>query len=136
MKLLDPDIQVYINSNIGIDTAKMALSSNPFQGNDFKEILNQIAAKTKAEKKLPLWFSTKNIIYPSKISVEQTSSESTAIYKASLVSGESLIDLSGGFGVDDYYFSKNFAEVVHCEMQEDLSEIVAHNFKVLGADNI
>ncbi len=136
MKLLDPDIQDYINAHIGADIAKMALSKNPFEGIDFKEILNQIAAKTRSENKLPLWFATSNIIFPSKISVEQTSSEITAKYKASLVSGETIIDLSGGFGVDDYYFSKHFKEVVHCEMQEDLSLIVAHNFKALNANNI
>jgi hypothetical protein len=45
--------------------------------------------------KLPNWFATKNIIYPSKISIEQTSSQKTAEYMASLVSGESLIDLTG-----------------------------------------
>ena len=136
MKLLDPEIQSFINSNIGADTAVMALSNNPFEGIDFKEILQQIAAKTKAEKKLPLWFATKNILYPSKVSVEQTSSEITAAYKASLVFGDSLIDLSGGFGVDDYYFSKSFLRVVHCELQENLSEIVAHNFEALNATNI
>lgn len=136
MKLLDSDIQKYINTNLGTDVSKMALSKNPFVGIDFKEILNQIAAKTKAESKLPTWFKTPNILYPSKVSVEQTSSEITAKYKASLVSGESLIDLSGGFGVDDFYFSKKFKEVVHCEMQQELSEIVAHNFKALNAKNI
>lgn len=136
MKILDPEIQAYINLHIGVDTSKMALSKNPFEGIDFKEILNQVAAKTKAEKKLPLWFTTPNIIYPSKVSVEQTSSEITAKYKATLVVGETLIDLSGGFGVDDYYFSRNFKELVHCEMQEDLSDIVAHNFKALKANNI
>ena len=136
MKLLDPQIQAYISSHLRTDVAKMAFSKNPFEGIDFKEILNQIAAKSKAENKLPLWFNTDNIIYPSKISVEQTSSEITAKYKSSLVSGESLIDLSGGFGVDDYYFSKKFKNVVHCEMQQDLSSIVAHNFEALKATNI
>lgn len=136
MKLLEPEIQAYIKNHIGVDTTKMALGKNPFEGVDFIEILNQVAAKTKAESKLPTWFKTSNIIYPSKVSVEQTSSEITANYKASLVSGDSLIDLSGGFGVDDFYFSKNFRKVVHCEMQQELSSIVAHNFEALNAKNI
>ena len=136
MKLLEPEIQAYINNHIGVDTTKMALGKNPFEDIDFIEILNQVAAKTKAESKLPTWFKTSDIIYPSKVSVEQTSSEITAKYKASLVSGDSLIDLSGGFGVDDFYFSQNFKKVVHCEMQQELSEIVAHNFKALDAKNI
>ena len=81
---------------------------NPFPEVDFAVILNQIAAKSKSEHKLPSWFSTKNIVYPSKISVEQTSSENTALYKSEIISGESLIDLTGGFGVDDFYFSNKF----------------------------
>jgi hypothetical protein len=68
-------------------------------------ILNQIEAKTKAKESCLLGFA-QNIIYPNKISIEQTSSEKTACYKAYLISGESIIDLTGGFGVDDYYFAK------------------------------
>ena len=82
------------------------------------------------------WFSSTKIIYPSKISVEQTSSEKTASYKSKLISGRKIIDLTGGFGVDAYYFSKQFAKVVHCEHNSELSEIVKHNFSQLNAENI
>jgi len=85
---------------------------------------------------LPSWYNTENIIYPSKISLEQTSSEKTALYKSELVSGETLIDLTGGFGVDDFYFSKKVHQVTHCEVNEVLSEIVNHNFKQLKIENI
>jgi hypothetical protein len=47
--------------------------------------------KLKAKHKLPIWFNTENIIYPGKISIEQTSSEKTANHKTTIVSGESLI---------------------------------------------
>lgn len=134
--ILHPDIQEYIQANIGKNISELALQKNPFPETDWKEILSQIAAKSKAKVKLPTWFATNNIIYPSKISVEQTSSERTASYKSSLIFGESLIDLTGGFGVDDFYFSKRFKEVVHCEMDTDLSEIVKHNFKQLEVSNI
>ncbi len=80
------------------------------------EILNQIEAKAKAKPKLPTWFAANNIVFPSKISVEQTSSEKTAAHKASLISGGSLIDLTGGFGVDDFYFAQKIKKVVHCEI--------------------
>ena len=103
---------------------------------DYIQIINQIIAKQKAKEKLPTWFAAQNIIYPSKISVEQTSSEKTAAYKASLVSGDSLIDLTGGFGVDDYYFSMTVKTITHCEINTELSNIVAHNFKELGRNNI
>src|SRR5690606_10312917 len=116
--------------------AKLALQKNPFPTMEWISILNQIEAKTKAKLKLPTWFTTENIIYPSKISVEQTSSEKTADYKSSLILAESLIDLTGGFGVDDFYFSKKIKTVAHCEINPELSEIVQHNFEQLNAKNI
>lgn len=127
---------MFINENIGKSISKLALQKNPFQDVDWISILNQIEAKTKAKDKLPNWFSTENIIYPSKISIEQTSSEKTAAYKASIVSGESLIDLTGGFGVDDYYFAKKIKIVAHCEINPALSNLVKHNFEQLNVSNI
>ena len=132
---MHPEIQEFIKENTGADITKLALQKNPFPEMDWILILNQIEARSKAKEKLPTWFTTENIIYPSKISVEQTSSEKTAAYKASLISGESLIDLTGGFGVDDYYFSKKFKSITHCEINEQLSETVAHNFKQLQVEN-
>ncbi|GEP51789.1 hypothetical protein FNO01nite_24610 [Flavobacterium noncentrifugens] len=134
--ILKPEIQAFINANIGTDLTKLALQKNPFPDVDWREILNQIAAKSKAKDKLPTWFSTDGIIYPSKISVEQTSSEKTALYKSNLVSGEKLIDLTGGFGIDDYYFSKKIDQVFHCEIKAELSKIVKHNFEKLQVSNV
>lgn len=133
--ILDPNIQEFITQNSGVPITKLALQKNPFPEIEWIVILNQIEAKSKAKDKLPTWFAAENIIYPSKISVEQTSSERTAAYKASLISGESLIDLTGGFGVDDYYFSQKFKNVAHCEINNDLSAIVKHNFKQLKVEN-
>ena len=134
--MLNPEIQQFINANIGKDISKLALQKNPFPNSSWIEIINQIAAKSKAKDKLPTWFATAGIIYPAKISIEQTSSEKTALYKAGLVSGKSLIDLTGGFGVDDYYFSKQIAKVIHCEISAELSGIVTHNFEMMNAFNI
>lgn len=134
--LLDNEIQQFIEKNIAADVTKLALQKNPFPETDWTLILQQLAAKQKAKTKLPTWFETPTILYPSKISVEQTSSEKTAQYKASLVTGEKLIDLTGGFGVDDFYFSKNVKNVVHCEINTELSEIVNHNFEQLNVKNI
>jgi hypothetical protein len=136
LRILNAEIQAFINANIGKSISKLALQKNPFQEVDWITILNQIEAKTKSKDKLPNWFSTKNIIYPSKISIEQTSSEKTAAYKASIISGESLIDLTGGFGVDDYYFAKKIKTVAHCEINPELSNLVQHNFKQLNVSNI
>lgn len=134
--ILNPEIQKFIDANIGAPVSNLALQKNPFPDTNWIEILNQIAAKTKAKDKLPTFFKTENIIYPSKISVEQTSSEKTAQYKASIVNGENLIDLTGGFGVDDLYFSKVMKNVIHCEINEELSAIVKHNFETLQINTI
>ena len=134
--LLHPEIQKFITANIGADSSKLALQKNPFPEVNWIAILNQIAAKTKAKYKLPTFFKTENIIYPSKISVEQTSSEKTALYKSSIVSGATLIDLTGGFGVDDLYFSKVVKNVIHCEIDTELSNSVKYNFEILGIKNI
>lgn len=136
LAILNPSIQEFIQKQIGISVAKLALQKNPFPEVEWIAILNQIEAKTKAKEKLPSWYNTANIIYPSKISVEQTSSESTAQYKSSLIQGENLIDLTGGFGVDDFYFAKQFTSITHCEINSDLSAIVKHNFEQLGVTNI
>lgn len=133
---LSADLKQFINDNLKQDINILALKKNPFQDYEWSWILNQIQAKQKAEKKLPTWFANDDVIFPSTLSIEQTSSETLAQFKSALISGENLIDLTGGFGVDDFYFAKRFKKVIHCEFQEDLSAIVQHNFKVLNVENI
>ena len=135
-RVLQQDIQEYINYNLKTDIHKLILKGISFEGVTVQEVANQLICKQKSQKKLPSWFNTKNIYYPSKVSLEQTSSETTAKYKASLVSGKRLIDLTGGFGVDSFYFSSSFNNVVHCEKNTNLSEIAGHNFKQLNKKNI
>ena len=134
--MLNSEVQEFINANLNTNIIQLALTKNPFPEIEYTAIINQIKAKQKSKEKLPLWFNTPNIIFPSKISVEQTSSEKTAEYKSKIISGTSLIDLSGGFGIDDYYFSKKIKSVTHCEINSELSEIVAYNFNVLNTVNI
>lgn len=134
--ILNPKIQEFISISVGNDISKMALQKNPFPNIEWISILNQIECKTKAKVKLPTFFNSENIIYPSKISIEQTSSEKTAKYKSQIVSGENLIDLTGGFGVDDLYFSYTIKKIIHCEINTELSEIVKHNYNKLKIENI
>ena len=134
--ILHIEIQEFFTVNLEKSISTLALQKNPFPEVNWITLLDQIIAKKKAKEKLPTWFETKFILYPSKIAIEQTSSEKTALYKSSLISGESLIDLTGGFGVDDYYFSKKMQSVVHCEINTELSEIVAYNYEKLHIKNI
>lgn len=134
--ILNTEIQEFINSNLKSDVSSLLLKGIPFKTIDSKIVIEQIEAKKRCEKKLPTWFNTQNIYYPNKLNIEQTSSEVTAKYKADLVSGKSLIDLTGGFGIDTYYFSKQIEAVTHCEINPELSEIVKHNYTTLKANNI
>lgn len=134
--LLNNEYQVYINTNLNSDIQKLALNPGIRTSFDIKELIEQIEAKKKCKNKLPTWFNTSNIYYPNKLNIEQTSSEITAKYKTNLVTGNSLIDITGGFGVDTYYFSKVINKVTHCEIDPKLSEIVAYNYKQLQANNI
>ena len=136
MHILNQNIQKFINSNLETPIAQLALQKNPFPELDFKIIINQIEAKIKSKHKLPTWFTCDGIIYPNKISIEQTSSEITAKYKTELVKGKTLIDVTGGFGVDSYFFSQVIENVTHCEIDADLSQIAAHNFKQLNNHSI
>ena len=135
-RILQQDIEEHINNHLKSDIHKLILKGVPFEGVTVQEVANQVICKQKSEKKLPSWFGTKNIYYPPKVSIEQTSSETAAKYKASLVSGKRLIDLTGGFGVDSFYFSSAFNTIIHCEINTNLSKIAAYNFKQLNKENI
>ena len=134
--VLNKDVQQFINANLKSDITKLILKGSPFEEVSIQEIAEQIISKSKCESKLQTWFKTPTIYFPNKLNIEQTSSEITANYKANLVSGNSLIDITGGFGVDAYYFSQKVKNVIHCEINEDLSEIVTHNFEQLKTKNI
>ncbi|RSK38570.1 class I SAM-dependent methyltransferase [Mangrovimonas spongiae] len=134
--ILNTSVQEFINTHLNTNITDLVLKGSPFNNLDTKELIEQIEAKKRCKNKLPTWFHTENIIYPNKLNIEQTSSEVTAKYKAELISGESLIDITGGFGVDDYYFSKHVNHVTHCEINDTLSKIVSHNFNILKANHI
>ena len=136
LAILHKEIQQFINDNLKSNVTKLILKGSPFDNISIQELANQIIAKQKSEQKLYSWFRTNNIYYPPKISIEQSSSEITANYKSNLVKGNSIIDITGGFGVDCFYFSNFFKEVTHCEINEGLSTIVKHNYQQLKAKNI
>lgn len=118
------------------DIVSVALKKSPFEGVSPAELAQQLAGFQKAQKKVPAWFDCPGIYYPPALNLEQCSSQITGQYKASLTRGKSLVDLTGGFGVDSYFFSKQFEQVYYCEVDRDLAEIAAHNFSRLGAANI
>ncbi len=135
-RLLHKEVQQFINDHLKTDLPQLILKGSPFKNIKIQELARQILAKSKCRDKLPTWFNTENIYYPKPLSIEQTSSELTADYKSSLISGNTLIDLTGGYGIDSFFFAKKFTKVIHCELDMKLSKIVRHNFKVLEQNNI
>jgi 16S rRNA G966 N2-methylase RsmD len=135
-ELLNPKVQDFIKKNLKTDLTKIILKGSPLPNINIQEIAIQIDGKNRIEKKLPTWFKTEGILFPPKLNLEQSSSEITANYKAQLINNGDLIDLTGGFGVDDMAFTNKAKTIFHCELDSNLSAIVAQNAKVLGKTNV
>ena len=133
--LLHTEVQDFIHNYTG-DIAKLAFAKTRFSGVSNQELVQQIQSRRTIEKKLPQWFTKKGVYYPPKLNLEQTSSEAAAKYKASLVQGSSLADITGGFGIDAFFFSQSLEQVSHFEINKSLSKIAAHNSVVLQQKNI
>lgn len=96
----------------------------------------QIEARQKARLKLPTWYAEPRLVFPPAVSVEQSSSELTGNYKASLVRNKNLIDATGGMGIDTYFFAKTCLSVTYVEQKEILVQCARYNFELLQTQNI
>lgn len=97
-------------------------------------LAEQLTVYKKAFSKLPIF--AENYCFFTKKSYEQSSSERTAVYKSTLFSGKTLLDLSAGLGVDDWAFSKTFGSVISIDNDMALNELVRINFEKLGITNV
>ena len=114
----------FIVSHREDDVRTLALQARKYPQVDMAEAVTQIAG----------W--QEGILYPRHLSMEQCSSEITALYKASLVGGESFTDLTAGLGVDCSFLARRFRRADYVERQETLCRLAAHNFPLLGLDHI
>lgn len=111
---------------------------------DMPVALDQIAGWQTARVKLPDWAACDGVVYPPHLSMEQCSSQATAHYKAEVarrVAGAdaangSLVDLTGGFGVDFSYMARVFAHATYVERQAHLCELAEHNMAALGLKDV
>lgn len=136
MKSLSPETLCFIQEHRSDDVRALALQAGKYPQVDMAEAVKQIAGRQMAEKKLPSWGRTDGLFYPGHLSMEQCSSEQTALYKASLVKGDSFADLTAGFGVDCAYMARHFTTADYVERQEVLCEVARHNFPLLGVGHI
>lgn len=127
----------FIAAHQNDDVAMLALKFSSNKDIDIRAALQQIEGRQIAKTKLPSFANTENIVYPVKLSMEQCSSEKTALYKQSIAGdGATMIDLTSGFGIDFYFISRNFKNAEYVERNADLCRIASHNFKSLGATNV
>lgn len=131
MALFSSDLEKFISENLKSDLHSLLLKKSPFPEVSMQEIVQQIKGRKVAEKKFP-FLKKEGIVFPPNLSLEQSSSEATGKYKSGLVSGKNMVDLTSGFGIDAYFFSQNFDEVMLVEQNPALIEIVENNWNILG----
>ena len=136
MMQISPEIQLFIREHSSDDVRVLALQAKKYPDIDMPTVITQIAGRKVAAEKIPSWWEIEKIWYPKHLSLEQCSSEITARYKARLLQGDSLTDLTGGFGIDCSFLATGFKSATYVERQEELCEIAAHNFPVLNLNHI
>ena len=129
---LSPETLRFIEENSRADVRSLALQAKKYPQVDMAMAVVQIAGRQIAEAKVPTWYRIEGLFYPKHLSMEQCSSEATAIYKANLVEGETFADLTGGFGIDCSFLSRKFKQADYVERQAELCELAKHNFPLLG----
>ena len=142
--------QDFIRQHQDDDVRQLAFLGSKYPEVNMPFALDQIRGRKMARVKLPRWASLEGIIYPPHISMEQCSSEQTALYKAELAarllglpvpSSENekeseFVDLTGGFGVDfSYIASRLGVKSMYVERQAHLCETAKENFGRLGLKN-
>ncbi len=142
--------QDFIRQHQDDDVRQLAFLGSKYPEVNMPFALDQIRGRKMARVKLPRWASLEGIIYPPHISMEQCSSEQTALYKAELAarllglpvpSSENekeseFVDLTGGFGVDfSYIASRLGVKSMYVERQAHLCEAAKENFGRLGLKN-
>lgn len=122
---ISSETRLFIREHSTDDVRTLALQSKKYPDVDMPVAITQIAGRQIAAEKIPSWKKIEDIRYPKHLSLEQCSSEITAYYKAGLLQGDSLTDLTGGFGVDCSFLAEKFKSVTYVERQEELCGIAA-----------
>ncbi|MGB0720744.1 MAG: class I SAM-dependent methyltransferase, partial [Bdellovibrionales bacterium] len=132
-----PDIRNFIRQNETADIAALALKKPPDPNWPYPHILDQIKARQKAKTKIPQWLDNDDIIFPQPDVIEQASSSATANYKASLVTGKSFCDLTGGAGVDSWaLLQSGFERGAIIDANPKTAKVLQHNFKALTTKDV
>ena len=132
----------FVSEHINDDTTRLILDRAKWPEVDMDLAVNCIESRRKLKGKVQEWYDEPGLIFPRRLSAEQCSSSATGEYKANVaekIAGRSdfrLADLTGGLGVDSWFFSKKAMQVMYCELLPELCNAAGNNFKVLDATNI
>ena len=127
----------FINEHADDDLALLLLAAGRYPEIDMPFAVEQIRARRYIREKLPAWYTNRLLLFPSKIAVEQCSSEQTALYKQRLIRNEKHVcDATGGLGVDTYYFAQKVSRVTYIEQSKECFDIAMYNFSQFQLQNI
>lgn len=131
------EFRQFVKEHAADDLNRLLLSASRYPSIDVAFAVEQIASRRQIRDKLPAWYANDALLFPSKISAEQCSSEQTASYKQRLVKeSDRLCDLTGGLGIDSFYFSRQVSHVTYIERFPAYCEAARHNFAALNVANI
>lgn len=135
--MTDQELKEFILRHETDSTAELMLHRERWPSIDMQVAVRCIQGRAKARNKLPLWYAEPGLLYPQSLSLEQCSSQATALYKQRFVrEGDRAADLTGGLGVDTWSLAHAAASVDYFERSEELCACARHNFHILGRDNI
>lgn len=132
----------FVSQHMADDTTRLILDKGKWPDIDMDTAVNCIESRRKLKGKVNEWYENPEMVFPLKLSAEQCSSSATGHYKAALAEKIAdkkewrIADLTGGLGVDSWFFSKRAGKVLYNEMQTALCKAAEHNFKALDTDNI
>ncbi len=132
----------FVQEHLEDDVARLILDRAKWPEIDMELAAACIESRRKLRNKVQEWYANPELVFPVRLSAEQCSSTATGLYKSALAERIvdrqqfKLADLTGGLGVDSWFFSKKAGRVLYNEMQKPLCEAAEHNFKALGIDNV
>lgn len=134
------NLTAFVLEHINDDTTRLIMNRAKWPEIDMDLAVNCIESRRKLKGKVQEWHDHPGLIFPRRLSAEQCSSSATGAYKAELASriceNYNLADLTGGLGVDSWFFSQKARNILYCEMLPELCKAARHNFSILEAGNI
>lgn len=129
---MDKQTLQFIKEHEKSNVLELALQASRYPDIDIPFAIEQIRGRQIAIHKIPSWYANDSIVYPKHLSLEQCSSEETARYKTALCQGSTLLDLTGGLGIDFSFMAQNFNKAIYVEQNEVLCTLAQKNFEALG----